>query len=73
MSSCGHAGGLVGEKSALSAKEDKDGCKSVGKGPERGCGEEVGGKLEQVKGNVEGETTQRAGGGGWSAGAPSKG
>ena len=53
----GNAGGLLGEERGVGARESKDGRKTAEKGPERGSGEELGGKLQQAKGNVNEEMT----------------
>ena len=47
----------MGEERGIRAREGKDGCRTAEEGPERGSGEELGGKLQQAKGNVNGEET----------------
>ena len=69
----GHVGGLVGEKRGCRAKRGKGRRKTAEDGSERGSCEELGGKLQQAKGNIYEETTAGASDAGWSAGTPSIG
>ena len=62
----------MGEERGIRAREGKDGRRTAEEGPERGSGEELGGKLQQAKGNVNGEETGGTRDDGWSAGPPSR-
>ena len=69
----GQAGGLVGEERGVRAREGKDGSRIAEEGSEHGSGEELGGKLQQAKGNVNEEETGGGSDDGWSADLPSRG
>ena len=56
----GHAGGLVWEERGVRSREGRDGRRTAEEGPEQGSGEELGGKLQQAKGNVDEEETGEA-------------
>ena len=62
----------MGEERGIRAREGKDGRRTAEEGPERGSGEDLGGKLQQARGNVNREETGGARDDGWSAGPPSR-